>query len=114
MEENDTRFSGNVLARGDGTIVNEGIHDLAFCICKHLGNMSPKMYSNCVFRNSKKLLYLQHIESDFEIMQNYHSYCLHDIQYILCSLYLYQDPSKKMTDSAKSKIFYKFSSYGLS
>ena len=42
MEENDTRFSGSVLARGDGTIVNEGIHDLAFCICKHLGNMSPK------------------------------------------------------------------------
>ena len=43
IEETETRFSGTVLARGDGAIVNEGIHDLGFCICKHLGNMSQKI-----------------------------------------------------------------------
>ena len=43
IEETETRFSGIVLARGDGAIVNEGIHDLVFCICKNLGNMSQKI-----------------------------------------------------------------------
>ena len=43
IKETETRFRGTVLAHGDGTIVNEGIHYLAFYICLHLENMSQKI-----------------------------------------------------------------------